>query len=67
MVNKVGDMNGIALYEDQYMEDDKIMKGRKSGYPNTTFFIANPKTAKLIYKTYQSKLRKDKLNYLNNL
>ncbi len=67
MINKVSDIDGIPLYEDKYMEDNKILKGRKGNDPDPTFLIANPKTAQLIYKTFLIKSRKDKLDYLNSL
>ena len=70
MIKKIGDMDGIPIYEDKYMEDNNILKGRKGTYykdPNTTFFIATPKTANLIYKAYLTKSRKDKLDHINNL
>lgn len=65
MINKIGIMDEIPIYEDPLMEDNKILKGRKSG--GTTFIVANPRTAQLIYKTFLMKSRKDKLDYLNNL
>jgi len=64
MVNRVGIMDGIPIYEDPLMEDNKILKGRKGVSP---FIIANPKTAQLIYKAFLIKSRKDKLDNLNNL
>jgi len=66
MINKIGDMNGIPIYDDKYMENNNILSGRKEG-SDTTFIIANPKTALLIYKTFLIKSRKEKLDYINNL
>lgn len=60
-------MNGIPIYEDKYMEDNKILKGRKQDSPNATFIIANTKTAQLIYKSFLLKSRKNKLDYLDNI
>ena len=66
MVTFTGKIDTIPIYEDPLMEDSRILQGRK-GVEGTTFIVASPKTTKLIYKTYLTKLRKDKLNYLNNL
>ena len=66
MVNLIGIINAIPIYEDNHMKENEILKGRKQG-TGITFLIANPKTANLIYKTLLNKERKDKLNYLNNL
>lgn len=65
MVNKLGDINGIPLYEDPSMEDGKVIKGRK-GYPEnkSTFMMANPKTAKFIYNIFIRKERREKLEKL---
>lgn len=56
-------MNGIPVYEDPYMEDGKVLKGRKGTYKDkqTTFLIANPKTISLLYISYKKRLRKEKL------
>jgi len=72
MVNKVGIMNGITLYEDKYLEDNEILQGGTQGIKGKSwwdypYIIANPKTAKLIYKSFLTKSRKDKLDILNNL
>ena len=63
-VNLVGNMNGIMLYEDLYMEDNRILQGHKQGLEKT-FMIANPKTANIIYKLLLRKERKEKLNKIN--
>ena len=63
-VNLVGNMNGIMLYEDLYMEDNRILQGHKQGLEKT-FMIANPKTANIIYKLFLRKERKEKLNKIN--
>lgn len=65
MVNIVGNIDGISIFEDSLIEDNKIIKGRKQG--GAMFIIANPKTSQLIYKSFLTKLRKDKLDSLNNL
>ncbi len=66
MINKIGDIDGIPIYEDSYMEDDNVLRGRKQG-SDTIFLVANPKTTSIIYKQFIIKSRKDKLEYLNNL
>ena len=65
MVNKVGDLwDGIALYEDPSMEDDRILRGRKEN--NSTFIVANPKTSKFIYQGFIKRIRREKLLKINN-
>ena len=66
MVNKLGNIDGIPLYEDPSMEDGKVIKGHKSQElgctePISTFMIANPKTARFIYTIFIKKERKEKL------
>ena len=60
-VNVVGDMNGVTLYEDFFIEDNRILQGHKQG-SEKTFMIANPKTAKFIYTNFLKNQRKEKLN-----
>jgi len=60
MVNYVGIIDGISLYEDPYMEEDnKVLVGKKEG--KKTFIVSNPKTANILYETYKRNLRKKKL------
>lgn len=66
MINLVGIYKGIPLYEDKYMEDNKVLACRKQGVDGPTFFVANSKTANLIYKTFIIKQRKDKLQQIND-
>ena len=54
-------IKNIPIYLDEYMEDGKIIKGRKQGCDNHDYIIVNGKTADLIYSTYKISLRKDKL------
>jgi len=42
MINHYVNIDGIPLYIDKYMEDDRILKGRK-GNSDTLYFVANPK------------------------
>lgn len=67
MINKLGIIDGILIYEDSYMEDDKILMGHKQNVLGYSFVIASPKTAKLINKIGLSKYRKEKLEKLNKL
>jgi len=63
MIKIVGNIeNEMPLYEDPYMEDNKIIQCRKQGINGPIFFVANQKTAGIIYKTFKNKLRKEKLN-----
>lgn len=57
--------DGVPLYEDPHMEDNMIIKGRKEN--KTFFFMANPKTVNLLYKSFLTKLRKEKLNQINGI
>ena len=73
-VQFVGNVDGgISLYEDPYMEDNKVLHGRKHptlGVIEKTFIIANTKTANIIYsqsKEFKKKLRKEKLNKINDI
>jgi len=66
MVNKLGEIDGIPLYGDPYMDEDRIFKGRKEG-SSTNFIMTNTKTANFIYQSYRNKLRKQKLQKLNNV
>ena len=63
MINKLGMLNDIPLYTDPLMEENSVLRGRKE--KDTTYIIANPKTANTIYKIYLTKLRKEKLNKIN--
>lgn len=64
MIEKICDIGMIPVYSDPYMEDNKILKGRKQG-SSTTFIIANPKTANILYRSYMRKTRKEKLEKIN--
>lgn len=61
MINKYCIINGIPLYIDQYMKDGEILKGRKQGVSNPTFYVASPRTARLLLQSY----RKQKLMKIN--
>jgi hypothetical protein len=65
MINKLGIIDGIVIYEDSYMEDDKIIMGRKEG--GYRFLVANTKTGNLIAKIGLNRYRKEKLDKLNNV
>lgn len=65
MVEYLSSINGVSLYTDTYMEDNKILRGRKE---NKSFFlIANPKTANILYKNFLITIRKKKLEKINSL
>lgn len=67
MIQFVGNVNDIPLYEDTYMEDNDILYGNQDGVGHT-FMIASPKTSNIIYsqsKEFKKKVRKEKLNKLN--
>lgn len=69
MVNKLGDMNGIPLYVDEYMEDGKVLQGRKGvplGENQPQYLVANSKTANFMYENFKRKLRIEKLNRIMN-
>lgn len=61
MLTKIGIIEDIMIYEDIYMEDDKLLMGHKH-----QFLIASPTTAKIISKIGINKYRKQKLEKLNN-
>jgi len=49
LVKLVGNIeNEIPLYEDPYMEDNKILKGHNGHI----FLIANPKTSTYLYELH---------------
>jgi hypothetical protein len=64
MVNKIGKINEIDLYEDSSIEDNTILKGRKENF--STFIIASSKIIKIIYNSHLNKIRKEKLIKLAN-
>ena len=64
MIELLGNIYSTPLYVDTYMEDNKILKGRKEG--GLCFLIANPKTANILYKNFLIKIRKEKLEKLKN-
>jgi len=61
LVKLVAKIDGVPLYEDKYMEDNKILKGTKGNFLDYTFMIANPKTAQIIYQAFIKRDRKEKL------
>lgn len=69
MITKLFDMNGIPVYLDEYVEDNKIMKGHKGhkGDESCIYYIANPKTANILYEIYKKKLRSEKLKRILNV
>ena len=67
MIEYLSDINDIPIYTDPYMEDNKVIKGKKGNFLDYTFIIANPKTAKLIRDTLIKKDRKEKLNKIDGI
>ena len=62
MVELKGVINNIHYYIDKYQEDNKILKGRKSGIPGPTVIIGNRKTINMIFNQF----RKEKIIRLLN-
>ena len=58
----VCEINCIPLYEDHYMDDDRILMSKA---PLTRFYICSPKIANTIYRVILRNERKQKLNKLN--
>jgi len=54
------DIDGIPIYIDEHMEEDKILKGRKQGSV-ITFLVVNPKTGNRLYEQYKHRQREKKL------
>jgi len=63
MINKIGILDGMPIYEDPHMDEDKIYRGRKENGP--TFLIVSTRISKLINNILLRKERRDKLNRLN--
>jgi len=63
MVN-IGILNGIPIYEDTYMVEDKIYTIRRENEP--TFLLTSTRISKLIKNILLRKERRDKLNRLND-
>jgi hypothetical protein len=66
MVKKLFKIKGINYYLDPYMEDYKLLKGKKGiinpmDDTNRDFIICNQKTADLIMETYQRQQRENKI------
>jgi hypothetical protein len=64
--NAITNIGGIIIYEDKYMVDGEILKGKKSD-TGELYIVTNPKTSSLIYKSYVLSVRKEKLVKLNNI
>ena len=61
--NKLELSDEITVYEDQYMEENTLYRGRKENGP--TFLIVSTKISKLISNIILRKERKEKLNKIN--
>lgn len=58
-------INGIPLYEDNSVDEKRMLKGRKEG--GSQFVIVHPNTAKIIFRGILIRERKDKLNRINEI
>ena len=59
MINYCFDFYGIPVYEDFYVDEDRILKGRRDN--DQTYIIVNPKTAKLMKLALIKSQREKKL------
>ena len=62
MMMEIHNTNIVPIYEDEYMEENTIIKGEHNGI---IYLIVNPKKYNIVYKTYLHKLRKEKLKKIN--
>lgn len=58
----IGDINVVSLYEDPYIDDDKI---RQVSNKNKSFLICSTKIANILKQVFLRKERKQKLDYIN--
>ncbi len=63
MIEYFKNIKGVKIYTDEYMEEDKIIRGIKG---NTIYFVANPKTGNYWYAEYKKYLRVKKLERILN-
>jgi len=63
-IKKILDFKNIPVYSDPYMEENTFIKGENNG---KIYIITTPKMSNFLYKSFIHKLRKEKLNNLNNL
>lgn len=70
MIKFVCKLNNYMIYEDNFMEDDKIIKGRKGSDDNNNiahhFLVTNYKTITKIKLLYQKQKREEKLKRILN-
>lgn len=64
-VNYVGTFGNITIYEDEYHEKNKILKGRKQG-SDKEWLIMHPETAKILYDSFLINERINKIKILMN-
>lgn len=65
MINKSFIIDGVQSYEDPYMEDNTILKGKKQG-SEMQYIIGNPKTLNILYNIFIYKQRKEKFKRILN-
>lgn len=56
--------NDYLVFEDSYMKDDRILKGRKGSFSDsagTEYIIASPKTIQILRQVYEKQKRQEKL------
>jgi len=65
MIKKASfEIYNMPVYEDPYMEDNKIITGRKGG--STNFIVANPKTIEIMWYAIVGEQRIKKLKRILN-
>ena len=65
MINKIGVLGQITVYEDPLMDDDKLYRGRKDNCP--TFIIVSTKVSKILSNIILRKERREKLNNIKEI
>ena len=63
-IDKICDINVIPIYQDEYVEENTMLTGYNNG---ELYIITSPKICNFYYKMYLHKLRKEKLEKINNL
>jgi len=67
MIKKASfEINNIPIYEDIYMEDNKIITGRKGG-SEANFIVANIKTIEIMWYAIVLKQRQKKIKRILNV
>lgn len=54
MINFIGKIDGVSLYEDDTLSDNfEVIKGRTQGVEGYTFIVAHPNTAQLMFNKHR--------------